>query len=492
MGAWTILFAALSVARHRAFWTGRFDLGNMVQAVWSTAHGRPLETTEVGGEQISRLGAHADPILVLFAPLWRLWPSPEMLLVSQAALVSLGALPAFWLGRRWLRDDRLALAVAATYLLMPALDYAVLFDFHPVTLAAPALLGCIWAAEARRPGTFCVLGALACLTQEQVGLAVAGVAIWMAVRTPAMRRVGIWAAAIAGTYSVLAIMVVIPAFSADGGNPHGNRFGELGGSIGEVALTILTRPWEVPMALATPSHLLYLPMLLLPVLLLPLLAPGLVAAALPQLGLNLLAAGEPPRMVDFHYAVTLVPFLVAGAALGLSRLQARRRPERLVALARRPRVAAGALVGAVLVAGALQGPIPIWSWLPAGLGKSPHHGFVPDAEARALARAVDLVPDGVAVSASNAPGAHLSARRSVYLFPRLEDAEWVVISAPARSAGDLALRRGTLEPELADIQRRRLARSGVWELVYREADVEVYRRTAPQASAPSTGGERAT
>jgi hypothetical protein len=27
-------FAALSVLRHEAFVTGRFDLGNMVQAVW--------------------------------------------------------------------------------------------------------------------------------------------------------------------------------------------------------------------------------------------------------------------------------------------------------------------------------------------------------------------------------------------------------------------------------------------------------------------------
>ena len=55
--------------RHDAFWTGRFDLGNMVQAVWSTAHGRPLETTDVTGDQFVRLGAHVDPILVLFTPL---------------------------------------------------------------------------------------------------------------------------------------------------------------------------------------------------------------------------------------------------------------------------------------------------------------------------------------------------------------------------------------------------------------------------------------
>ncbi len=42
----------------------------MVQAVWSTAHGHLLAITDLRGEQISRLGAHFDPILVAFAPLW--------------------------------------------------------------------------------------------------------------------------------------------------------------------------------------------------------------------------------------------------------------------------------------------------------------------------------------------------------------------------------------------------------------------------------------
>ena len=61
-----------------------------------------------------------------------------------------GALPAFWLGRRWLGDDRLAVAAAAVYLLYPPLQWATVTEFHPVTLAAPLLMYCIWAAEERR------------------------------------------------------------------------------------------------------------------------------------------------------------------------------------------------------------------------------------------------------------------------------------------------------------------------------------------------------
>ena len=55
IAAYAAGFAALSALRHDAYVTGRFDLGNMVQAVWSTAHGHPLRMTDLHGDQISRL-----------------------------------------------------------------------------------------------------------------------------------------------------------------------------------------------------------------------------------------------------------------------------------------------------------------------------------------------------------------------------------------------------------------------------------------------------
>ena len=94
--------SALAVLQQRAFSTGRFDVGNLTQAVWSTAHGRFLEMTDLQGEQISRLGAHFDPLVALLAPLWWLWPSPSLLLVVQAIGVALGAVPVFLLARKHL------------------------------------------------------------------------------------------------------------------------------------------------------------------------------------------------------------------------------------------------------------------------------------------------------------------------------------------------------------------------------------------------------
>src|SRR5437763_6803338 len=88
-------FTLLSIDRQRAFNTGRFDLGNMTQAVWATAHGHFLEVTNLAGDQTSRLGSHFDPILAALAPLWLAWPSPDMLLVLPALALALGPPPCF-------------------------------------------------------------------------------------------------------------------------------------------------------------------------------------------------------------------------------------------------------------------------------------------------------------------------------------------------------------------------------------------------------------
>ena len=68
--AWTAVVGGLAAWRHSQFLSHRYDLGNMVQAVWSTAHGRPFDVTDGAGEQVTRLAGHFDPALALFVPFW--------------------------------------------------------------------------------------------------------------------------------------------------------------------------------------------------------------------------------------------------------------------------------------------------------------------------------------------------------------------------------------------------------------------------------------
>src|SRR5690349_13013412 len=61
-------FSWLSVARHQAFQSHAFDLGNMDQAAWSTIHGHFLRFTDMAvGNRVltTRLAIHVEPLLAV-------------------------------------------------------------------------------------------------------------------------------------------------------------------------------------------------------------------------------------------------------------------------------------------------------------------------------------------------------------------------------------------------------------------------------------------
>ncbi len=222
-------FGALSALRHLAFNTGRFDLGNMVQAVWSTAHGDVLEVTNLRGQQMSRLGAHFDPILAAFAPLWWLWPDPTMLLVAQATAIALGAVPVFLLARKHLGSERAGVGFALAYLLYPPTQWLALNEFHPVALATPLLLLGFWYLDEDRLAAFAAVAALACLTKEHVPLTIAAMGLWYALAR-GRRRAGAAIAAGGIAVAALAIGVVVPHFAPRGSSPFEGRYEAVGGS----------------------------------------------------------------------------------------------------------------------------------------------------------------------------------------------------------------------------------------------------------------------
>jgi hypothetical protein len=101
---------------------------------------------------------------------------------------------------------------------------------------------------------------------------------------------------------------------------------------------------------------------------------------------------------------------------------------------------------------------------------------------RITARAVALVPGGAVVSATNSLGAHLSARRRILSFPRLDDATWVAVDETNGSYLDST---GPLPMETDVVDLRR---DPSWRLVFEQDGVLVFRRIGRELSALRPAG----
>lgn len=459
IASFAVGFGTLSALRHLAFNTGRFDLGNMVQAVWSTAHGDVLEVTNLRGEQMSRLGAHFDPILAGLAPLWWLWPDPTMLVVVQATAIALGAVPVYLLARKHLGSERAGVGFALAYLLYPPTQWLALNEFHAVALATPLLLLGFWYLDEDRLAAFAVVAVLACLTKEQVPLTIAALGVWYALAR-GRRRAGALIAAGGVVTAALAIGVVVPHFAPRGASPFEGRYGAVGGSPAGIAETFLTDPLRVLGEMFDGHGVPYLLELLLPLAALPLLAPLAALVALPELAANLLSSTRTQQSIHFHYTAAAIPALVVAAVLGTARLRERRGWVQPVATA-------AVVVG--LAANFLLGAIPVWRAFPGGeaLGTREH---LVSAHDRVAARAVRLIPDDAVVSSTNSLGAHLSGRSRVHSFPFLHDATWVATDETRPGYAD------RISPLATSERLRRLRLDPRWRIVFDEDGITVFRK----------------
>jgi uncharacterized membrane protein len=423
-----VIYGLLSWLKYRAFMDARFDLGNMTQAVYNTAHGHFLmgTTGDARPRQVSRLGSHVDPILALFAIPWLVWPSPVMLLVLQAVIVATGAWPAYRLGVRFTHDPRAGALFAGAFLLYPALGYLVLNEFHPVALATPLLLWAFLYVEEGRwlwAAPFLVLAA-AC--KETVPLVLALMGAYFALRKRSWRPLILTVIALA--YFAVAVWVIIPHYSG-GQSAFIARYGTYGDSAGSVAKTAMLHPVNTVRGLLRPSNVHYWTRLLWPLGFTSLLSPLTLLISAPDAALNALSSVKFQRDIRFHYTATEIAFIYAAAVLGVMRLWrwlggGFRKAEKAMRGQRVSRETLALLVLLLALAGNFfLGPLPFS--LPGAADAGRDYAMRP--HAAALNEAVRMIPPLATVSVNNNVGEKLSARPVVYTFPAIAGADWVVV-----------------------------------------------------------------
>ena len=420
-------YAAISIDRHDHFASNAFDLGVQDQTVWGYSRLQIIPNTV---EMIPNLlGDHFHPILMAIAPLYWIWDDARVLLVVQAALLAVAAVPVFWWARQRL-GLLPAIAIESAYLVFWGVLSGVIYDFHHIAFAVPAIAFGLYAVLTNRNRLFWAMLVVGLLTRENIALTFAAIGVYIAV-VQHRWRLGAAVIAICVAWFAALIEIVMPAIA---GGAYGHwTYDALGSGPGSALWHIVRHPISSLQLLAdNPIKRKLWGGLLGAWLLLPLISP-ISMVAIPTLLERLWSSNPALWSASFHYSLVIAPVLTFAAIDGLARLQ--RLP---IPLPRRRGMVGLGMALAVLAAGLI---------LSFGVVRPLDElaTYISGSQAATIQSCLDVIPPDASVSASNKLLPHLSHRREIYLLTLKSDADYVAI--------DLSTYLGQFSPgEEAQIQ----------------------------------------
>lgn len=322
----------LGLHRHYTFYSS-YDQGIFNQVFWNNLHGRFFESSlssqlstnvvhqgEVSTVDYHRLGQHFTPALLLWLPLYALFPTPATLTVLQVTLVTAAGLVLYVLAREYL-EPTLAGMITVSFYCANAVIGPTLSNFHDISQIPLFVFGLLLAMEKRWWWLFWLLAVLLLAVREDAGIGLFGVGVYL-ILSRRYPRIGLAVCSLSFGYMILLTNLVMPLFSEDISQRFMmERFGQYASgdeaSTLEIIWGMVSNPWRLLVELVTPfgRTLNYLLGQWLPLAFIPAISPASwMIAGFPLLKL-FLGQGESVLAINIRYAMTVVPGLFYGAIL---------------------------------------------------------------------------------------------------------------------------------------------------------------------------------
>jgi uncharacterized membrane protein len=397
LALYVIVFSTLTIRQHAGFNTNALDLAKFDQSIWNTSWGRPFQIT-IGEDLV--IESHFSPSLALYAPLYWLWPDIRMLFIAQSILLGGAGFLIYWHFRR--QAPWLGLIVFVAYLMHPSLHQVNLVEFRRITLAVFATSFAIYHLLRRQYGWMALGLALVLLSKEDLSLLVAAFGVYILLFQREIKA-GLLTLAIGLIWFILVPFALLPQLMTHdqvAGYQHAaTSYGYLGSSLPEILNTLKTRPLVLWDYIGDPRRLQALFNFLWPTAFFFLLVPEIALFMLPNLAILMASTSDTMGRLGAWYPSVLLVILYWAVGLGISRLPGRwQRPA----------------LGLLLLTGLLAwfGRSELWpgsKFDPARYEISEHD--------RAVAAALETIPNEAIVMAQDPLVPHLSHREDIYLLP---------------------------------------------------------------------------
>ncbi|MBD1834388.1 DUF2079 domain-containing protein [Cyanobacteria bacterium FACHB-472] len=334
----------LTLHRHYTFYSS-YDQGIFNQVFWNNLHGRFFQSTlssqlstnvvhngEVPEVFYHRLGQHFTPALLLWLPLYALFPYPATLTVLQVTLVTAAGWVLYVLARQYL-EPPLSAMITVSFYCANAILGPTLSNFHDICQIPLFMFTLLLAMEKRWWWLFWVVAVLILAVREDSGVSLFGVGFYM-ILSKRYPRIGLAVCTLSFGYMIVLTNLIMPLFSEDISQRFMmERFGQYAdgdeASTLEIIWGMVSNPLRLIVELFSPLDrtIKYLLGQWLPLAFVPAIAPASwMIAGFPLLKL-LLGKGMSVLAISIRYAMTVVPGLFYGTILWWGRKQKSRGAE---------------------------------------------------------------------------------------------------------------------------------------------------------------------
>jgi uncharacterized membrane protein len=428
-----VLCNGLVLHRYYSFYSSyaNYNQGIFDQLFWNGLHGRFFESSlssqlssavvhdqELPTVAYQRLGQHFTPSLLLWLPLYALYPSPAGLSVLQTTLIAAAGLVLYALARHY-HPPPISALIVASYYAAGAVISPTLADFRDFSQLPLSSFGLLLALEKRWWWLFWVLSLLTLTIREDAGIVLFSIGCYLLL---SRRRpwVGLTVCGLSLGYILVVTNIIMPLFSEDISRrfmieQFGQFVDDQDASTLEAIWAIASNPWQLLVELVTPIDrtLQYLLAQWLPLAFVPAISPSAwVLAGFPTFQVLIRQASDA-LSISLRYALTLVPGLFYGAILWWAQY-----PEKFQ---RRSRQFWVFCIGLSFCLTLLSNPNRVLSfaipdsfqpWVYVSPARQWQH-------AQAIRTLLAQIPSDASVSATVHLAGHLSNRREILIFPYL-------------------------------------------------------------------------
>lgn len=328
-----LVFVSYSIYRYLALQTNFFDLGLNSNWIWRADNGYDPVAALIFPSTPGHIN-HISPILILVAALYGILPDPRTLLVLQASLLALAAVPLYLLAVRETQNSLAALVVSGLYLVNPGLHGIVRYDFH-VESFIPLLAFLIYYSYIRRGTRLFYLSTILFLSTMEysavLGLGI-GIYLWLRKKRLDGRILTLLASSFA-LLAIIAVSTVGAAFQSVGWPANWLAIQFLGNSHSQTGSYIewMHALWNNPGILVSSlqfdavGKLTYLLVVAAPFWLLAKRSALRMIPAAPWLAIVLMSTKFSFININFQYTAFVIPFVYVAAIPLLATVMRRRK-----------------------------------------------------------------------------------------------------------------------------------------------------------------------